>query len=149
MEIVAAFIVVGIVVAIAAVFIVREAARVAKNPPPALFDLDDAYAWVVEHLPDDVAATLTPDDVRRILDFQVEFFKRKGVSSNGSTAYPPANVVIGGSETVEYIVERAAATGDAYIPEQVYGVLETQLSYLRAIGAVGPRAGLDPDEPVE
>ena len=149
MEIVAAFIVVGIVVAIAAVFIVREAARVAKNPPPALFDLDDAYAWVVEHLPDDVAATLTPDDVRRILDFQVEFFKRKGVSSNGSTAYPPANVVIGGSETVEYIVERAAATGDAYIPEQVFGVLETQLSYLRAIGAVGPRAGLDPDEPVE
>jgi hypothetical protein len=148
-EIVAAFLVVGIVVAIAAVFVVREAARIAKNPPPALFDLDDAYAWVVEHLPDDVAATLTPDDVRRILDFQVEFFKRKGVSSNGSTAYPPANVVIGGSETVEYIVERAAATGDAYIPEQVYGVLETQLSYLRAIGAVGPRAGLDPDEPVE
>jgi hypothetical protein len=148
-EIVAAFIVVGIVVAIAAVFIVREAARVAKNPPPALFDLDDAYAWVVEHLPDDVAATLTPDDVRRILDFQVEFFKRKGVSSNGSTAYPPANVVIGGSETVEYIVERSAATGDSYIPEQVFGVLETQLSYLRAIGAVGPRAGLDPDEPVE
>jgi hypothetical protein len=146
-EIVAAFLAVGIVVAIAAVFVVREASRIANDPPPALFDFDDAYAWVVEHLPDDVAATLTPDDVRRILDFQVEFFKRKGVSSNGSTAYPPANVVIGGSETVEYIVERAAATGDAYIPEQVYGVLETQLSYLRAIGAVGPRAGLDPDEP--
>ena len=88
-EVVAGFLVVGIVVGIAAFFVVREAGRIAKDPPPALFDVEDAYDWVVDHLPDDVAATLTPDDVRRILDFQVEFFKRKGVSANGSTAYPP------------------------------------------------------------
>ena len=40
-----------------------------------------ALAWVVDHLPDDVAATLTVEDVRRILEFQVDYFKRKGVSS--------------------------------------------------------------------
>ncbi|MEX2100065.1 MAG: hypothetical protein WEB19_01500 [Acidimicrobiia bacterium] len=151
MEFVAGFLAVGIVIAIAAFFVVREAGRIAHDPPPALFDLDDAYEWVVAHLPDDVAATLTPDDVRRILDFQVEFFKRKGVSSNGSTAYPPSTVVIGGSETVEYILEHCAATGEAYLPEQVYGVLETQLSYLQAIGAVGPPADSPeaawPDDP--
>jgi len=150
-ELVAGFVAVGIVIAIAAFFVVREAGRIAKDPPPALFDLDDAYAWVVDHLPDDVAATLTPQDVRRILDFQIEFFKRKGVSSNGSTAYPPATVVIGGSETVEYILEQCAATGEAYLPEQVYGVIETQISYLRAIGAVGPPASGQgesrPDDP--
>ena len=76
--------------------------------------------------------------MRRILDFQVEFFQRKGVSANGSTAYPPGAVVVGGAETVDYILERCAATGEAYLPEQVYAVIETQLSYLRAIGAVGP-----------
>ena len=119
----------------------REAGRIARNPPPALFDLDAAYEWVLTHLPDTVAVTLKPDDVRRILDFQVEFFKRKGVSANGSTEYPPGTVVIGGAETVAYILERAAATGESYLPEQVYGVLETQLAYLRAIGAVGPAAG--------
>jgi hypothetical protein len=146
-ELVAGFIAIGIVVGIAAFFVVREAGRIAKDPPPALFDVDDAYAWVVDHLPDDVAATLTPDDVRRLLDVQVEFFKRKGVSSNGSTAYPPGNVVIGGSETVEFILERCAATGEAYLPEQVFGVIDTQLSYLRAIGAVGPPAKVDPDDP--
>ena len=118
--------------------VTREAKRVAEKPPPALFQFDDAVAYVVDHVPDDVAATLTPDDVRRILEFQVEFFNRKGVSSNGSTAYPPGPVVIGGSETVDYILERSEATGEAYLPEQVYGVIETQLSYLRAIGAVGP-----------
>jgi hypothetical protein len=146
-EVVVAFLVLGMVIAIAAFFVTREAKRIANEPPPALYHLDDAEAWVVDHLPDDVAATLTVADVRRILEFQVEFFKRKGVSSNGSTAYPAGPVVIGGSETVDYIVERCAATGEAYLPEQVYGVIDTQLSYLRAIGAVGPPAenDLDPD----
>jgi hypothetical protein len=139
------FLVVGIVIAIAAFFVGREATRIAREPPPALYHVDDALAWVVEHLPDDVAATVDEDDVRRILEFQVEFFKRKGVSSNGSTAYPPGTVVIGGSETVQYIVERSGATGESYIPEQVYGVIDTQLSYLRAIGAVGPPADTDAD----
>ena len=143
MAVVIGFLVVGVVIGIAAFFVTREATRIAREPPPALYHLDDALGWVVEHLPDDVAATVTEDDVRRILEFQVEFFKRKGVSSNGSTAYPPGTVVIGGSETVEYIVERSAATGEAYIPEQVYGVVDTQLSYLRAIGAVGPPASTD------
>ena len=90
-----------------------------------------------------VVYDLDTDDVRRILEFQVEFFKRKGVSSNGSTAYPAGPVVIGGSETVEYVLERCAATGESYLPEQVYGVIDTQLSYLRAIGAIGPAAETD------
>jgi hypothetical protein len=139
------FLVVGIAIGIAAFFVTREATRIAKEPPPALYHLDDALAWVVEHLPDDLAATLTVDDVRRILEFQVEFFKRKGVSSNGSTAYPAGPVVIGGSETVDYVLERCAATGESYLPEQVYGVIDTQLSYLRAIGAIGPAAESDAD----
>jgi len=138
-----AFLIAGGVIAIAAFFVGREATRIAKEPPPPIFDLDDAYDYVVEELPDIVAATLTPDDVRRILDFQMEFFKRKGVSANGSTAHPPGPVVIGGSETVDYILERCAETGEEYLPEQVHAVVETQLVYLRAIGAVGPRA--EPD----
>jgi hypothetical protein len=145
--IVAGFLIFGLVVAIAAVFVVREAGRLAKDPPPTLFDLDDAYEWVVEHLPDDVAATLTPDDVLRILDFQVEFFKRKGVSANGTTARPTGPVVVGGAETVDYILGRAAATGEAYLPEQVFAVVDTQLTYLRAIGAVGPPARPDRNAP--
>jgi hypothetical protein len=138
MVLVAGFLAAGIAIAIAAVFVAREAKRIAERPPPALYQLDDAVDWVVEHVPDDVAATLTPDDVRRILELQVEFFRRKGVSADGATAYPPGPVVIGGSETVDYILERATATGESYLPEQVYGVIDTQLTYLRAIGAVGP-----------
>ena len=144
MAVVVGFLVVGMVIGIAAFFVTREATRIAKEPPPALYHLDDALAWVVEHLPDDIAATLTVDDVRRILEFQVDFFKRKGVSSNGTGIAPQGAVVFGTGETIEYILERSAETGESYLPEQVEGVVECQLAYLRFIGAVGRAAG--PDE---
>jgi len=139
-QIVAGFLVVAIIVGVAAWLVIREAGRIAKAPPPAIFDLDEAHDWVVAHVPDDVAATLTSDDVRRILEFQLEYFEKKGVSGNGAGPKAPGPVVIGGAEAVDYIVERAASTGEAYLPEQIYGVLDTQLTYLRSIGAVGPPA---------
>jgi hypothetical protein len=145
MVLVVGMLVVGLVIAIAAVIVVREAGRLAKEPPLPVFDLEEAYEWVVTHVPDDVAATLTPDDVRRILDLQIEYFRRKGVSGNGSHDSPSGPVVVGGAETVDYIIDRASATGETYLPEQVHAVVETQLSYLRAIGAIGPAAGSGPD----
>lgn len=137
--------IVVVIVVVAGALVAREAARLRADPPPAVFDVDEAFDWVVQHVPDVVAATLTPDDVRRILGFQLEYFQRKGVSVNGSTPHPRAPVVVGGAETVDYILERSAATGEAYLPEQVHAVVETQLTYLRAIGAVGTAADPDPE----
>jgi hypothetical protein len=145
MALVIGLLVIGIACAIAAWFVIREAGRMAAEPPPPVFDMDEAFEWVVAHVPDVVAATLTPDDVRRILDFQLEFFQRKGVAGNGSSAHPPGDVIVGGAETVDYIVTRSAATGEEYLPEQVHAVIETQLAYLRAIGAVGDAARPRPD----
>ncbi len=119
----------------------------ASEPAPPVFDMDEAFDWVVQHVPDDVAASLTPEDVRRILDFQLEFFQRRGVSGNGSSAHPPGDVVVGGTETVDYILSRASATGESYLPEQVHAVIQTQIEYLRAIGAVGRAADADEDPP--
>ena len=147
MQIVAGILVIAGVVAVAAWLVIREAGRIAKEPPPAIFDLDEAHDWVVAHVPDDVAATLTSDDVRRILEFQLEYFQKEGVSGNGSGAKVSGPIVIGSAEVVAYIVERAATTGEAYLPEQVHGVLETQLAYLRSIGAVGPPADEPPTAP--
>jgi hypothetical protein len=50
-EWVVGFVVVGVVIAIAAFIVAREATRIARNPPPALFDPDAAYEWVLVHLP--------------------------------------------------------------------------------------------------
>jgi hypothetical protein len=131
---------VGLVLLIAALAILRESNRLASLPPRPTFDPDAALEWVVQHLADHAAAQLTVDDVRVILDLQLQYFKAKGVSQNGSTSNPMGPVVIGGSETVSYILEQAAARGEAFTAEQVHAVVETQLAYLRAIGAVGLKA---------
>ena len=132
--------VVAIVLCIAGVAVLRESARMEQEPPTRPFDFEDAVAWVVRHIPDDVAATLTLDDVHRIIDLQLDYFRRKGVSRNGQTAKPRGSVVVGGSETVDYIMERATEAGVAYTAAQVHAVIDTQLTYLRSIGAIGERA---------
>ena len=139
MIVVTLFVAFGLVCAIAAWFVLREAGRQAAQPTPPTYSMDEAYEWVVANLDRLVASTLTPDDVRSILAHQVEFFSRQGVTQNGSAPNLATDVVIGESETVAYIVERCRADGLEVLPEQVYPVVETQLAYLRAIGAVGPR----------
>ena len=137
---------VGLVLLIAAMAILRESHRLASLPPRPTFDPDAALEWVVQHIADDAAAALTVDDVRVILDLQLQYFKAKGVSQNGSSSNPVGPVVVGGSETVSYILEQAAAQGAVFTPEQVHAVVETQLAYLRAIGAVGSKADDFDDE---
>jgi hypothetical protein len=134
------FLVVGVVLAIAAALVFREAARLSEEPPDAVFDPDDALGWVVEHLDDLVAATLTERDVERIIGFQMEYFRQRGVSHNGTRTDADVPLVFLPEEAVAYIVDRCAATGEAYLPEQVEAVMECQLDYLRYIGAIGREA---------
>jgi hypothetical protein len=135
----------AVVLLLAAVLVLREARRLHDEPPPAVFDVDEAVEWVVQHIPDEHAATLTLDDVRQIIDLQLQFFRQRGVTGNGSSAHVPGPVIVGGAETVSYILEQARARGSEFTSEQVHAVVETQLTYLRAIGAVGPPARNDPD----
>ena len=138
---VAAVLVGLVILAVAFLIVLREVRSLEVRPTPPVFNIDEAFEWVVEHVPDEVAATLTPEDVHRILTFQTELFRRRGVAVNGSSASPPAAVIISAAETVEYVLERAAVTGDPYLLEQVLPVIEVQLKYMEAIGAIGPAAG--------
>src|SRR5258708_32344015 len=107
----------GRVLAIAAFSVPREAGRLAKEPPPPLFRMDEALEWIVAKLPDIVAATLTEADVRRILDFQIEFFQRKGVAGNGSTAKPAGDGAGGRRGTGQALPELAQGNGQDALPE--------------------------------
>ena len=129
---------VAAVFAIAAVVIGREARRLAAKPPGRVFEFEDAVAWVCDHVGPEVAAILSPDDVRRILNWHLEFFRIKGVSSNGHTAESNAPVVVSGAETVDFVLMKAEAAGSPYTPAQIHAVLDAQMGYLADIGAVGP-----------
>ena len=138
------FLAVAIVFVIAAVVIGREARRLDAVAPNPTFNLDEAVEWVADNLPFEVSAVLSHDDVRQIIDWNLEYFRSKGVSGNGRSAHTDGPVVVGGAETVEYVLARAQALGSPYTATQVHAVLDAQMTYLEAIGAVGPEA--DPGE---
>lgn len=140
MAVVFVFLVVGVVLAIAAGAIGREARRLDAVPPRSVFDMDEAVEWVAENLPPDLQALLSYDDVRRVLGWNLEFFKTKGVSSNGSTPHVDTPIVVGGAETVDYVLMKAAGAGVDLSAPQVHAVLDAQLGYLRAINAIGGEA---------
>jgi hypothetical protein len=129
--------------AIAAAVVGREARRLDAEPPRPVFDPDEAVEWVANHLPFEIGAELSHDDVRRIVAWNLEFFRSKGLSGNGSSLQMETPLVIGGAETVAFVLQRAAAAGAAYRPDHVHAVLEAQMSYLEAIGAIGPEAPPD------
>jgi hypothetical protein len=133
-------IVVVVVFAIAAVVIGREARRLDAVPPRSVFDIDQAVAWVADHLPFEVSAELSYDDVRKIIDWNLEYFRTKGASGNGSKPRPEGPVVVGGAETVDWVLARAHELGTSYKAAHVHAVLDAQMSYLEAIGAIGPEA---------
>ena len=78
--------------------------------------------------------------VRQIIDWNLEYFRSKGVGGNGQSAHVQGPVIVGGAETVDYVLRRAEALGASYTPAQVHAVLDAQMSYLEVIGAVGPEA---------
>jgi hypothetical protein len=133
------------VFAIAAVVVGREARRLAAKPPGRVFEFEDAVAWVCDHVGPDVAAVLSPDDVRQILNWHLEFFRMKGVSSNGHTAESDGPVVVSGAETVDFVLMKSEAAGTPYTPSQIHAVLDAQMGYLEDIGAVGPVEEQDDD----
>jgi hypothetical protein len=138
MVIVWSILVVAIVFAVAATVMGREARRLDAEPAKPVFDIDDAVTWVAQHLPFDVSAVLSYDDVRKILDWHLEYLRLRGVSSNGHGPQTKGPIVVGGAETVDYVLRKADTVGLEYTPVQVHAVLEAQMTYLEAIGAVGP-----------
>jgi hypothetical protein len=135
---------IAVVFAIAAVVIGREARRLAAQPVQRTFDFEEAVTWVCDHVVEDVAAVLTPDDVRQILDWHLEYFRLKGLSGNGSGPHGDGPAVVTGAESVSFVLMKAEQVGVPYTAEQVHAVLDAEMGYLTEIGAVGPVA--DPDE---
>ena len=132
------------VFAIAAVVIGREVRRLAGRPPQRSFDFEEAVAYVCDHVGLEVASVLSPDDVRKILDWHLEYFRLRGVASNGDRPHVEGPVLVSGAETVDFVLLRSEASGNPYTPAQVHAVLDAQMRYLEEIGAVGRVA--DPDE---
>lgn len=165
MTLLLAFLILGVILAIAAVLIFREAQRMQELPPLAVIDPDDAYEYVVANLDSIVAATLTHDDVRIILDAALEYLVSVGVAgstpSEGSTEplvvdaldfvlaktsvpKPDSGERMGSGEGLTDSGDGpmvGAESEEVFLAEQVDAVLDLLTAYMSRVGAVGRPAG--------
>ena len=133
-----------VIVVIALVAVGREAFTLGHQAQQAHFDLDEALDFVADRLPDEVTARLSYDDVRSILRWHLEYLRDRGVPSRRDlTSGGP--VVVEDDEGVAVVLMRADADGLDVTDREVAIVLEAELVYFGAIGAIGP-AVADPFE---
>lgn len=125
-----------LVVLIALVAVGREAFTLGAQPKQALFDLEEAVAFVADRLPDEITAVLTYDDVRSVLRWHLEYLRDRGVPArrDQSTGGP---VVVEDNEGIAWVLGRADEAGLEITDADVAVVLETELAYFEAIGAIG------------
>jgi len=138
--IVISVVVIALVMAVAAGAIGREARRLDALPPRAVFDVEEAVLWVADHLPPDITAQLSYDEVRQILDLSLDHLRSLGLA--GTTTGEPieGEVVVDEAEAVATVLDAATQAGMDVSAYQVQAVLGAQLAYLQAISAVGPPA---------
>ncbi len=101
-------------------------------------DLDDAVTWALRHLPGQVGGQLNPGDIRRIMGWNLDYFRSRETSGNGHSPHSGGPVVVAGAEAVAWVLDRAGASGRSYTAAQVHAVLEVQMTYLEALGVVEP-----------
>jgi len=130
---------VAVVFLIAAVLVGREARRLDAEPPRAVFDIDEATEWVANHLPFEISAVLSYADVRQIIEWNLEFLRARGMTAVEGGA-PEGSIVVGPEEVADFVLSRAKASDSPYSEDQVAAVLDAQLGYFDAIGAIGPPA---------
>jgi hypothetical protein len=122
----------------AAVMIGRETRRLDAFTPEPVFDLTEAVVWIERRLPDEVRAQITYSDVRDLIDWHVSDMAARGVAP---TIGPDGElVVVGAEDSVDALVMRMLESGRDIEPTHVKAVLDGELNYLVAIGAIGPAA---------
>jgi len=146
------FAVVGLVavVVIGLVAVGGTVGRLRGEPVRNVFEHDEALEFVAQALPAHLTAELSYDDVQRILRLHLDHLHAEGVArSGGDLRAVPGPQVLETEAAEQYVLARAALVDFFPRPEAVRAVIEAQLTYFEAIGAVAQvePPDLDGDDP--
>jgi hypothetical protein len=128
---------------IAALVVGREARRLDAVAPRALYDLDEAVAFVADHIPETAQARLTPEEVLQLLRIHMGRLHDFGLQPVDVTDRRQDIVVPTFLEEVDevaYVIGGADVNDLDVDDADVAAVVDAHLVYLDAIGAVGPPA---------
>ena len=126
-----AFVLAGVIAFVVAALVVgREARRLGTQRYEPVYRIDEAVEYISERLPYETAAQLTPDELRRLLRLHLNYlqFDEGSIARTGG--------VLSDEATVDELQQRAREDGLGLDRQHVANVLDGQLGYLRAIGAI-------------
>lgn len=140
-----------VVVVVAWFAIGRESRSLSSRPATSVYDLFEAVEYVSDRLPDHLAAKLSSDDVEQILRWRLNHLRGKGLATLGrvdedaelaaAVARRRDRDIVADDDEVIDAVLAEALDSDLEIDEvDVVVVLDLELGYLEAIGALGPPA---------
>jgi hypothetical protein len=108
---------------------------------------DEALDFVCDRLPEESQARLTPEEVEQLLGFHMQWLHEQGLQPDRVVDLPQSidePVVLTEDSLTAYLLGEAERNDvDLLDDVDAVNVVEAHLAYFEAIGAVGPRAGLD------
>lgn len=110
---------------------VWQAARRSAVDDPAFYEPEDAASFVWDRLSSGARQRLERREVRILLEWGIHY--HQVVAPRGEHRRP----VVGSGDSIEYLMERAAAAGRPVDPIDIAEVIAAETEYLLAIGAVG------------
>ena len=133
------------VLVIAFVAVGHVVGRMEQERAPAVYDLNDAVEWIADRLPEEVTARLSYDEVAQVVTWHLEWFSTMGVSSRHGQELAGEDVGREGAiapddAAIDAVVARAVEHGGPDAVDVVC-VLDLQMRYFEAIGALGEVAG--------
>jgi hypothetical protein len=122
-----------LVVAIALVAVGGGVAKTASMPNQVVYDVQESIDFCAEALPDEVTATLSYDDLRRLLRLHLEWIQAYHFTPEGDSEGP---VVFNNEDALAYVMERSAITRLPVSAAHARLVLDAHLAYFQFMGAV-------------
>ena len=136
------FAVVGavVVVVVGLVAVGGAVGRLRIEPPRNVFEHDEALEFVAQALPAELTAELSYEEVQRIMRLHLDYLHAEGVARSGGDL--PSSGRARRSSTprtrVRYVLRRAALVDFFPKADAVRRVVDAQLAYFEAIGAIAP-----------
>ncbi|MYH44281.1 MAG: hypothetical protein F4017_06740 [Acidimicrobiaceae bacterium] len=129
------------VVAIAFVSVGIAVGRLEQETAPSVYRLAAAVDYVADHLPDEVTARISYDDVATVLGWHLDWFAAVGLATShgqelGDSAVAVGDMAVADTAAATEAVVARSLEEDGPDPVDVVCILEAQLAYLAEIGAL-------------
>ncbi|MDH4279661.1 MAG: hypothetical protein OEZ14_11675 [Acidimicrobiia bacterium] len=122
-----------LVVVVAFVFIGHAVGSTEAMPDQVVIDGHEAIEFCAQALPDAVTASLSYDDLRRLLRLHLEWIQAYHWAP-ASTDAPP--IIFEQFDPLAYVMERCEVIGLDVDPEEAAAVIRAHSDYLQVIGAL-------------